>query len=146
MVLHHVAHDADGVVEGTAALDAEGLGHGDLDAGHVVPVPHGLQQGVGEAVDEQVLDRLLAQVVVDAEDVWLGERLVHSVERFGRGEVTPEGLLDHDAGVPVEPIPRTRCPLAPESRGPLPGFRITRGGFGTRTGCSGRWRRKTGRR
>ena len=45
-----------------------GLGHGDL---HVVDrqvVPERLEQGVGEAQRDQVLHRLLAEVVVDAED------------------------------------------------------------------------------
>ena len=89
------------LVEAAAALHAEGLGHGDLHALHVVPVPDRLEEGVGEAEDEEVLHRLLAQVVVDAEDGWLGEDGVERrVERLRRGEVAAEGLLDDHPRVP----------------------------------------------
>ena len=45
------------LVEGAAALDAEVLGHGDLHLADVAGVPDRLQQGVGEAQVEDVLDR-----------------------------------------------------------------------------------------
>ena len=64
------------VVEGAAALDAEVLRHRDLDALDVVAVPDRLEEGVGEAEEDEVLDGALPQVVVDAEDVLLRERLV----------------------------------------------------------------------
>ena len=99
VVLDHVADRAGAVVERAAALDAEALGHRHLDAGDVVAVPERLEEAVGEAEEGEVLDRLLAQVVVDAEDRVLGEDLVQlAVERLGRGQVVPERLLDHDAG------------------------------------------------
>ena len=68
MVLDDVADGADLVVELAAALDAEILGHGDLHALDVIAVPDRLEEGVGEAEIEQVLDRFLAEIVVDAED------------------------------------------------------------------------------
>ena len=49
VVLHDVADRADLLVEAAAALHAEALGHGDLDALHVVAVPDRLEEGVGEA-------------------------------------------------------------------------------------------------
>ena len=61
------------LVEGAAALDAEVLGHGDLDVVHVATVPDRLEDAVGEAEDEQVADGVLAQVVVDAVDLRLVE-------------------------------------------------------------------------
>jgi hypothetical protein len=87
-----------GVVEASPPFDPEALGHRDLDVRDVVPVPDRLQEGVGEAEEEQVLDRVLAQVVVDAEDRRLLEGIVQrSIERPSRFEVAAEGLLDHDA-------------------------------------------------
>src|SRR5215207_9912337 len=64
----------------------------------MVAVPQRLEHRVGEAEDEQVLHRLLAEVVVDAVDLLLVEPAVHErVELARRGEVAPERLLDDEA-------------------------------------------------
>src|SRR5258708_10932020 len=64
----------------------------------VLVVTEWLEDGVGEAGDEQVLARLLAEVVVDPEDRSLAERLEDlGVEFRGRGQVPAEGLFDDDA-------------------------------------------------
>jgi hypothetical protein len=55
MVLDHVTDRAGRVVEGTASLDAEVLGHRDLDAVDVAPVPEGLDQCVGETEEEHAV-------------------------------------------------------------------------------------------
>ena len=68
VVLDHVARGADAVVVAGAAADADVLGHGDLHVVDVVGVPDRLEHGVGEAHRQDVLDRLLAEVVVDPED------------------------------------------------------------------------------
>ena len=73
VVLQHVPVGAGFVVEAPAILHAEILGHGDLDAADVVAVPQRLEHRIGEARVEQVLHRLLAQEVVDAEDVLFRE-------------------------------------------------------------------------
>ena len=73
VVLHHVADGAGLLVKLAAAFHAERLGHGDLHAVNVIAVPDGLQEAVGEAEDQQVLHRLFAQVVIDAEDVVFGK-------------------------------------------------------------------------
>ena len=73
MVLEDVAARAGLLVELAAALDAEVLGHGDLDVVDVAPVPERLEDAVAEAEDHQVADGLLAQVVVDAVDLRLVE-------------------------------------------------------------------------
>ena len=57
-------------------FDAEALGHRDLHVLDVVAVPDRLEERVGEAEVEDVLHRLLAEVVVDAEDALLGEDAV----------------------------------------------------------------------
>ena len=82
VVLDDVAQRPGGLVEAAAVLDAELLGHGDLDVVDVAAVPDRLEDGVGEAQGQDVLDRLLAQVVVDAEDLVLVEG---AVQRRRRG-------------------------------------------------------------
>ena len=63
---------------------------------HVVdvePVPDGLEDPVGEAKDHQVLDGLLAQIVVDPVDLLLAEDLADlAVEADGGIEVAPEQI------------------------------------------------------
>ncbi len=74
-------HDPGSVVIARPAPDAEGLGHGDLDAVDAVPVPEGLEERVGEPEHQEVLDGLLAEVVVDPVDLFFLEIAVHeSVE------------------------------------------------------------------
>src|SRR5207248_9673949 len=95
----HVAEDACFLVVPSPRFDAELLGGGDLHVVDELPVPDGLEDGVAETEDEEVLHRLLAQVMVDAEDLPLVHHLEDEpVERAGRGEVAAERFLDHDAG------------------------------------------------
>ena len=94
MVLDHVPDGPRLFVEAAPLFDPEILGHGDLDAAHVVPIPDGLQKRIGEAGVGDVLHRLLAQEVVDAEDGRLGVVLPERVvELDGRAQVAAEGLL-----------------------------------------------------
>ena len=96
MVLDHVPGGADPVVVAGAAAEADVLGHGDLHAVDVVAVPDRLIERVGEAQRQDVLHRLLAEVVVDAEHRFLGEHAVdHFVEFDGALQVVAEWLLDH---------------------------------------------------
>ena len=69
MVLENVADRAGLLVERSAVLDADRLGHRDLHVVHVAPVPERLEDAVPEAEDQQVADRLLPEVVVDAVDL-----------------------------------------------------------------------------
>ena len=93
MVLHEVAQRAGAVVVARADADADVLGRGDLDVVDVVAVPERLEQPVGEAERQDVLDGLLAQVVVDAEDLALVEDAQHAaVELLGLREVVPNGF------------------------------------------------------
>ena len=75
MVLDHVAHGAGLLVVSRASFDTQLLRHGDLNALDMVAIPERLEEGVREAEDEQVLHRLLAEVVVDAVDLRLVEYL-----------------------------------------------------------------------
>ena len=92
-----VAQRADGVVEVAAVLDPEALGHRDLDAVEVVPVPDRLEHRVGEPEVEELLEAHLPEEVVDPVDLRLVEVLVElGGERAGRGLVVAERLLDDD--------------------------------------------------
>ncbi len=93
---HDVAQCTDGVVEVSARLDAEALRHRDLDVRDVVAVPDRLEQRVGEAQVEDLLQSELPEEVIDAADLTLVEVLPKvGVERPRRGEIVPERLLDH---------------------------------------------------
>ena len=98
MVLDHVADRAGGVVIGApAAGHADLLGHGDLHRGDVPAVPDRLEDAVAEPEGQDVLDRLLAQVMVDAVDLALVEHARDvAVQRPGAGQVVAERLLDDD--------------------------------------------------
>ena len=115
----HVAEGTGFLVEAAAHLDRERLRHVDLDVVDVVAVPDRLEHTVGEAQRQQVLHRLAADVVVDAEDPLLVEdRVDKIVERTGRGEVAAERLL-HDH-------PRPVAQVLPAQRLDHPGCRIRR--------------------
>jgi hypothetical protein len=104
MVLDHVAQAPGGLVEGAAPFHIERLGERHLHACHLVAVPDGLKERVGEAEIEDVHDRFLGEEVIDAEDRVLrknGPR--DAVELARRGEVAPERLLDDDARVLRQP-------------------------------------------
>ena len=97
MVLDQVAERAGALVVAGAPPDPDVLGGSDLNVVDVVTVPDRLEQDVGEPQRQQVLDRLLAQVVVDAEDLRLLEHLEQlGIELACRSEVVAERLLDHD--------------------------------------------------
>src|SRR4029079_14901159 len=53
VVLQYVADRPDLLVELAPALDAERLGHRDLDAVKVIAIPDRFQEGVGEAEEDQ---------------------------------------------------------------------------------------------
>ena len=98
VVLEDVADRAGLLVEAGAALDPDRLGDRDLDVVDELAVPDRLEDAVREAQRQHVLDRLLAEVVVDPEDLALVEVLVQlGVQRLRRLEVVAERLLDDQA-------------------------------------------------
>ena len=97
MVRHHVAQRPGGVVIAAAAAHAERLRDRYLDMLDMVPVPDRLEQSVGEAKNQNVLYRLLAQIMVDAKNlVFAKDTEKLAVERLRRGEIGAERLLDDD--------------------------------------------------
>ena len=81
VVLHHVPQGAGGLVIPGPLLDPDRFGCGDLNTRDVVPVPDRFENGVGEAQHHDVLDGLLAQVVVDSEDLVLLATALHDAFR-----------------------------------------------------------------
>ena len=92
-----VAQRADRVVEVAAILDAEALGHRDLDVRDVVAAPDRLEHRVREPQIEDLAQPHLAEKVIDAIELALIEVLMDLVGQLaGRSEVVAERLLDHD--------------------------------------------------
>jgi hypothetical protein len=100
VVLDDVAQATCGFVEATALADAEVFGQRHLHAGHVGPVPDRLGKGIGEPEIQDVHDRFLAQVMIDAKDRRLGKHLVRDLIEFDcGGQVAAEGLFHDQAGI-----------------------------------------------
>src|SRR6266516_528122 len=95
MVLEDVANRAGPFVVVGARLDAERLRNRYLDVVDELAIPDRLEDPVRESQSEHVLHGLLAQVVIDAEDLSFVEVLLdHLLELTSRGEVVAERLLD----------------------------------------------------
>ena len=94
---HHVAIGAGLLVEGDAVADVERLRHVDLHMIDEIAVPDRLEQAIAETEGEDVLRRLLAEEMVDAEDLVFGEHLVQRVvERDRALEIGAERLFHDD--------------------------------------------------
>ena len=103
VVLHHVAHGAGAVVKTRAAAHAHGFSHRDLHALDVRAAPQRLKNGVAKAQHHQVLNRLFAQVMVDAEDLLFLEVPAHVVvDLAGGSQVVAQRLFQHHAGALVD--------------------------------------------
>ncbi len=100
MVLHHVAQGAVFVIIGPAVADADRFSDRDLHMVDGQIVPQRLEDGVAEAQGDQVLDRLLAEIVVDAEHLSLVKGVGHGVVDGAEAlQIAPDRLLQHDAVV-----------------------------------------------
>src|SRR5262245_21770096 len=98
MILHDVADRARLIIKSAPPLNAEVFGHGDLHTLDMVAIPEGFQDRIGEAEEEQVVHRPLAQVMVDTEDRLLIEGAEQSaVERLRREEIVTERFFNDDA-------------------------------------------------
>ena len=97
MVLDHVAQRADAVVVARPTFDPERLRHRDLDLVDVRGAQHRLDEPVREPEHQDVLHRLLAEEVVDAEDLVLAPVAVQLLVERERGlEIDAERLLDDE--------------------------------------------------
>ena len=105
VVLDHVAHGAGAVVKARAAAHAHALGHRDLDALDVRAAPQRLKNRVAKAQHHEVLHRLFAEVVVDAEDLRFLEVAAHFVvDLTRRGQVVAQGFFQHHAAARIDQV------------------------------------------
>ncbi len=65
----HVAKGAGLFIKSPATFDGERFGYVDLDVAHVAATPERLEEFIREAQRQDVVDGLLAEEVVDAEDL-----------------------------------------------------------------------------
>jgi len=101
---HHVAEGSRRLVESRPHCEPQSLWHVDLHMVDEVAVPDRLEQAIGKAEREDVLGRLLAEKVVDAENPVLGEDLVQAgIQVNGARQIGAERLLHDDSG-PVDEI------------------------------------------
>ena len=75
VVGHHVAQRAGGIVVAAALFNPDGFAHRNLHVIDVAPVPDRLENSVGKAEGQNVLDRFLAQVMIDAVNLLLARDL-----------------------------------------------------------------------
>src|SRR5215471_309998 len=97
MVRHHVAQCPDLFVEATAALDTYSFSRCDLDVVDMVAVPERLEDAIGKAQHQNILDRFFAKEVVDPIDLVFRQHLEDlCIESLRRRKIVSEGLFnDH---------------------------------------------------
>ena len=113
MILDDVPDGAGLLVKGAAIANARLLHGGDLDMVNVSAVPYRLKDAVCKSRGLQVLDGLLAEVVVNAIDLVLAEIFLQGQIQFlGGFEIRSERFLhDHARGlfVPGAAVEETRA-------------------------------------
>ena len=98
MVLDHVPNGACFFVVTAARTHAQLLGHGDLDMVDALAVPQPLPDRIGKPEGQDVLNCLLTQIMVDAEDLLLmGEAGQFQIQRLRCLQIMSEGLLHNDS-------------------------------------------------
>src|SRR5258708_37439574 len=104
MILQYVANCARLFVEWPPALDAYTLGGSNFNVINVIPVPNRPEDAVAETKDQDVLYRVLTQIVIDTEDLVLREDRINIVVQLARRfDVGAEGVLNNHAN----PLPRS---------------------------------------
>ncbi len=101
MILNHIADGAGFFVEFASPLHAEVFRHGDLYGTDVRAIPKRLQKKVGEAGVKNVLDRFLAEKMIDPEDGGFREKPIQNmVQPDSRAEIAAKWLFHHNPGIP----------------------------------------------
>ena len=100
MILDHVTQATGAFIEAAALADPECFGQRHLHTRDVVAVPDRLEKRIGEAEVQDVHDRILAEVMIDAKNrVFREHRAGDGVEFASGCQIASEGLFDDDAGV-----------------------------------------------
>ena len=101
MVLEHVSHDTGSVIVASSMSHVHGFRYRDLNVVDVVAVPEGFEDGVGKPEGQDVLNRLLAKVMINPVDlVFVEYRVDLPVQLLGTGKIVAEGFLYNDAAPP----------------------------------------------
>src|SRR3974390_1236314 len=95
MVRHHVAQCAGLLVEATATLNTYGFGHCDLYVVDMVAVPEWLEDAIGKAQHQNILDRFFAEEVINSIDLTFGQYLEDlSIKGLCGSKVVSERFFD----------------------------------------------------
>src|SRR5258708_35480034 len=107
MAVDDIAEGASLLIKAAASFHADGLGGSDLNVVDVAPIPDRLEDAVAEAESQDVLDGLLAQIMIDTVNLFLGEHLMDGiVESLCACEIMAEARFHHQTPpsvVMVEP-------------------------------------------
>ena len=107
MVRHHIPQRTCVFIVAAPVLDPQTLGNGDLNVVDILAVPYRLKNAVGESQYQDILDRLLAQIVIDSIDlVFFQHPLQFVVESPSRFQIMPERFFDDDAAPRAIPFDR----------------------------------------
>src|SRR5256885_10083599 len=95
MVWDHVPQRTSRLIKAPAAADIKGLGHSDLNMIDMVTIPDRFKHAVGETQDQDILDRLLAEIVIDPVNLMLVDEVQQiAIQGARRSEFRAERLLD----------------------------------------------------
>src|SRR2546425_930686 len=95
MVLDDVAQNAGRVIEPASLLDPDRLGRDNLNVVDVFSIPEGLENRICKTKDQDVLHRLLAQVMVNPICLAFIEVLADgAIQSLCGCEIPPEGFFD----------------------------------------------------
>jgi len=100
VTLNHVAERSRRFIKNRRALDAKRFRTTDLHVIDVIPVPKRLENAVPKTQHEQVLNGVLAQIVIDAVDLLFVEDVEDNlVQSFAEAKISfsRKGLLNNDA-------------------------------------------------
>lgn len=105
VVLNHIPDNSCAVEIGPSGFHSDLLGGVDLYGFDVGGIPQGIEKAVGEAENQQILNRLFSQVVIDTVDSIFFEVLREAPVQFpGALEIVTEGFLDDNPGLATETL------------------------------------------
>jgi len=97
VVLKHVAKNAAAIVVGSAPTDCHRFRDSNLDVVDVLVIPQRLEQRVGKPENQDVLNGVLAEIMIDAVKLIFPPVFVQClVECHGRFQIVPKRFLDNE--------------------------------------------------
>src|SRR5450432_133768 len=109
VVLHHIANSARFFVVAATTLQAQILRDGDLYMVHIPSIPYGFKDAICQAEDQDILDRLFAEVMVDTEYLLLAEDLADLTVQFSRGSKVMAEWLFYNYTCPTFAVAIQSC-------------------------------------